>query len=38
MAIPRENLSTFMNNYALPTKAKDISTLIKLIENGKAKR
>ena len=37
MAIPRNNLSTFMNSYSLPSKAKDIDLLIKLIENGKAK-
>jgi hypothetical protein len=38
MAIPRDNLSTFMNSYSLPSKAKDLNSLIKLIENGKAKR
>jgi hypothetical protein len=38
MAIPRDNLSTFMNSYSLPTKAKDVNSLIKLIEDGKAKR
>jgi hypothetical protein len=38
MAIPRDNLSTFMNSYSLPSKDKDLNSLIKLIENGKAKR
>jgi len=38
MAIPRDNLSTFMNSYSLPTKAKEINSIIKLIKDGKAKR
>lgn len=38
MAIPRDNVSKFMNDYLLPSKHSDLKVLLKLIEDGKAKR
>ena len=36
-AIPRDKVAEFMNNASLPTSDKDVLSLIKRIEDGKAK-
>lgn len=37
LAIPRDKVAEFMNNASLPTRHKDVVSLIKKIEDGKAK-